>query len=57
MPNTCVWTEDGDGAWDTGCGNLFVLNEGSPSDNEMKFCCYCGGKLEQVVYDDESANV
>jgi hypothetical protein len=45
----CVWSEDFEGNWDTGCGNLFVLNEGTPSENGMKHCCYCGGKLEQVT--------
>ena len=45
----CVWSEDEDGNWDTGCGNMFVITEGTPYDNEMGFCCYCGHKLDQVT--------
>lgn len=45
----CIWAEDNDGNWDTGCGNMFVLTEGTPFDNEMGFCCYCGHKLDQVT--------
>lgn len=42
----CVWSEQADGdAWDTGCGHLFCLNEGTPSDNSMTHCCFCGGRL------------
>lgn len=38
----CAWSRDEDGNWETGCGNLFIILEGSPQDNEMKFCPYCG---------------
>lgn len=31
--------------WTTSCGNSFVLNDGTPSENNMRFCCYCGGAL------------
>lgn len=41
----CIWTETGE-MWETTCGNAFVLNDGTPADNEMKFCCYCGGQLK-----------
>lgn len=46
----CNWFNDqtaweNDGGWDTTCGNRFYLCEGSPSENDMKFCCYCGGQL------------
>jgi hypothetical protein len=37
----CHWTED-EGMWATSCGNAFMLNDGTPTDNNMKFCCYCG---------------
>ena len=45
----CVWAEAEDGNWDTGCGYMFVLTEGTPYDNEMGFCCYCGGTIDQVT--------
>lgn len=43
---TCLWNEVGE-MWETECGHAFVLNDGTPSDNDMKFCCYCGEPLEQ----------
>lgn len=50
--DVCVWSEDEDGNWDTGCGNMFVLTEGTPYDNEMGFCCYCGHKLDQETQEN-----
>jgi len=42
----CRWTLDNDsGAYDTACGHKFTLNEGTPAENGMRFCCYCGGAL------------
>lgn len=44
----CIWKEDEDGTcWTTECGELFVLMEGTPKDNKMNYCPYCGKKLEQ----------
>lgn len=47
----CVWSEfpeiDDCGNWDTGCGNAFILSEGTPSENEFKFCPYCGREIEE----------
>lgn len=43
----CWWTETGE-MWETSCKNAFVLNDGTPRHNKMKFCCYCGGKLKQT---------
>lgn len=36
----CQWTEDE--AWATSCGGYFQLEAGTPTDNEMVFCPYCG---------------
>jgi len=46
----CNWTQDGYGedAWDTGCGNRFMLEEGTPSDNHMEFCCFCGHPIDEL---------
>ncbi len=47
----CFWTNDSDeyadGDWDTSCDNRFVLNEGTPHENKMRFCCYCGKSLRR----------
>jgi len=46
----CVWTyDDYEDSWQTTCGNAFTLNDGKPSDNEMRFCGYCGHPLQEVV--------
>lgn len=57
-PELCNWTEDEDGNWSTDCGNAFVLNDGTPIENKMKFCCFCGDQLVEVRfgYDDEEEN-
>ena len=53
MTKTCTWSEDEDGVWDTSCGNRFEIEAGSPEENGFKFCCYCGGALEQVYFLNE----
>lgn len=42
---TCTWRADDDGVYQTECGNAFVLNDGTPKDNRMAYCCYCGKVL------------
>ena len=44
----CTWECDSDGNWETDCGEMFILNEGTPVDNSMKFCCYCGKPLREA---------
>lgn len=46
-PHTCIWTEDDDGTWATQCGHLFVLNDGTPLQNDMAYCPYCGNRLHE----------
>ena len=55
MPDkNCTWEEDLDGNldsyWNTSCYNIFTLDEGTPEENQMKFCCYCGRPLKQRRY-------
>lgn len=51
----CLWTDDrDDGGWFTSCGNAFEFTDGTPADNGMKFCCYCGRPLEEKRYEDIS---
>lgn len=51
---SCEWiqTDFDSNTWDSDCGNSFDLNDGSPSDNGMKFCPYCGRPLTEVKYQD-----
>jgi hypothetical protein len=43
----CQWTFEHDPtyAWATQCGNLFQITEGTPANNDFRFCCYCGGRI------------
>jgi hypothetical protein len=46
--DACEWKQDEHsewGEWNTSCGNAFCLEEGTPPDNGMKFCCYCGAAI------------
>ena len=43
---TCDWAQDDEGNWGTSCGNLHAFIEDGPSENNHKFCPYCGGRLE-----------
>ena len=46
---TCRWKYDEDmDAWNTQCDNAFCIGEGTPAENEMKFCPYCGRKLVEA---------
>lgn len=43
----CEWKQDeDDDSWDTACGEKFCIEDGTPADNGMRFCCYCGAALE-----------
>jgi hypothetical protein len=51
--NKCTWTEEyivcGEptGCWSTSCGHEYVINEGTPSENQMKFCTFCGKEIRE----------
>ena len=44
----CRWYQDevGDGEWLTACGGAFCVLDGTPKENKMHWCCYCGGRVE-----------
>ena len=47
----CRWSPmnpNENGAWETQCGEAFWFEVGTPTDNNMKFCPFCGGALIQV---------
>lgn len=44
----CKWRQasgEYDGEWDTDCGHTFWICEGTPKENGMRVCTYCGKKL------------
>ena len=45
----CRWKYDEiQDSWETDCGNDFVLMNGTPADNRMQYCPYCGYRLEVI---------
>jgi hypothetical protein len=56
-PATCAWSQDGpdSDSWETGCGNYFRLDDGTPVDNDMLHCCFCGKPLDCSPYIEEEA--
>jgi len=47
MEEKCEWKETDEGS-ESGCGELFIFNDGGPFDNGFVFCPYCGKKIEEV---------
>jgi hypothetical protein len=42
----CMWAyDDTTEAWATSCDNLHLFIDGSPAENEYKFCPYCGDSI------------
>lgn len=47
----CTWSACGDDdrtLYDTDCGNIFEFMNDGPIENRMKFCPYCGKRIEVV---------
>lgn len=47
----CVWRNDPetDNSWDTSCRQLFEIYDGTPTENGMTFCCYCGKPIREAI--------
>ncbi len=48
---TCEWTcNENDWAdwWDTECEGAYTISEGTPKENKMLFCPFCGGKIVEI---------
>jgi len=41
----CEWKIDQDGFYQTSCKGAFILDAGTPADNKMVFCPYCGNEI------------
>jgi hypothetical protein len=55
QPDKCEWAQEDESsdAWDTGCGSTFLINDGTPSENGMRYCCFCGKTLIGVPFEQE----
>lgn len=49
----CHWTLDDEDVYATECRHMFHIIDGTPADNNFKFCSFCGGELV-VELDEES---
>jgi hypothetical protein len=39
----CIWHyDDFEGSYNTDCGQAWCLNEGTPKQNKIRYCHYCG---------------
>lgn len=48
-PPACTWTHDDDeGSWDAECGERWSITEGTPEENNFRFCPGCGRKVETI---------
>ena len=47
----CDWKQDieGESIYETKCGNTFQITDGGLDDNKMKYCCYCGKRINEVL--------
>lgn len=43
----CVWTWVDNGSWSSACGLDWSCEDGTPTENGMNFCPFCGAKLKQ----------
>ena len=51
VTDTCTWHVDDDGHWHTDCGRMFTLFDGTPVENGMAFCPYCGKALVEEKFE------
>jgi hypothetical protein len=49
--DTCEWTQSEEDVWESACGDAWVFETGTPEDNSMRFCPFCGRKLTQCSLD------
>lgn len=43
---TCAWRDNLDAIYETECGNLHIVNDGTLEENGMRYCCYCGKEIK-----------
>ena len=59
MKSPCVWkySDDEMDYYETGCGESFIVLEGTPTENRMRFCAYCGRPLIVQLTERETARL
>ena len=46
LRGVCVWVNEINGPWDTGCGKTVLLYD-TPEANQMSYCPYCGKPIRE----------
>lgn len=50
----CRWREGWEGyGWESECGNVFAVFSGTPAENGMRFCPYCGRHLVEILMEED----
>ena len=53
--NQCEWQYDEfHDAYHTSCGEIFIFIDGTPAENQINYCPYCGKQLH--TYEAETDN-
>ena len=52
LAQCCTWAAQEDGEfWNASCGHDFTVIDGdTPTAHEMRFCCFCGKRLVEVMF-------
>ena len=49
----CEWSQEEESyIWESDCGGTFILEDGGPEENKMKYCCFCGKPLVQTPWEE-----
>lgn len=48
---SCTWHGDEEGCYETACGHIFQVIDGTPTENAFGYCCFCGKPLNQILWD------
>ncbi|MBU0601091.1 MAG: hypothetical protein KKD25_01660 [Gammaproteobacteria bacterium] len=58
MPLQCNWYQEDEGSdvWGTSCGSRFTLNDGTPFDNRMEHCAFCGKHIIDNPWPDDGGD-
>lgn len=52
---SCPWEyDDNYDFWETGCGEEFCLDDGTPGDNKMRYCYHCGKSIKLKEVNDDT---
>lgn len=49
MNTFCEWTQDIENNYETSCDHLYCIIEGTPTENKMLFCPFCGKDIVQKL--------